>query len=199
MSRRGYLTALANATDVVPATATVAVPTAGRWQLLVRYEALTRFDTNFRVTITQQGVKKLDAVFGLLTNLKVWAHSVTKHQPAEGLNGTVCGPGLNAVCKWPYGPENMVWEGLENESMVADLEAGTVDIALSVDTSSIGVRDAADRNVDMLMLTQNTSDWERRMNDELRNLPGDGLLSQVGSTPSPFRLRLGSLLLSGRV
>lgn len=58
------------------------------------------------------------------------------------------------------------------------LEAGPVDITISVDTSSVGLRDAADRNVDVLMLTQNTSDWENRMLDE--NLPGDGLLSQAG-------------------
>lgn len=36
MSRRGYLTAPAAATDVAPATATVTVPKAGAWQLMVR-------------------------------------------------------------------------------------------------------------------------------------------------------------------
>ena len=60
------------------------------------------------------------------------------------------------------------------------LDAGPVEIALSVDTSGVGLRDGADRNVDVLMLTQNTSDWERRLSDETTNLPGDGLLSQVG-------------------
>ena len=120
MSRRGYLTAPANATDVAPATATVAVPAAGKWQLLVRYEALNRFDTNFRVTLSQKGVKKLDAVFGLLTNLKIWAYS-SPHRNFEGLNGTICGPGLNAVCKWPWGPENQLWEGLGNSTMSAEV------------------------------------------------------------------------------
>ena len=62
------------------------------------------------------------------------------------------------------------------------LDAGPVEIAVSVDTSGIGLRDGADRNVDVLMLTQNTSDWERRLSDETTNLPGDGLLSQVGRT-----------------
>ena len=60
-----------------------------------------------------------------------------------------------------------------------------MEIALSVDTSGVGLRDGADRNVDVLMLTQNTSDWERRLSDETTNLPGDGLLSQVGRTLSP--------------
>ena len=61
--------------------------------------------------------------------------------------------------------------------MSVQLDAGPVDIALSVDTSSVGVRDAADRNIDVFMLTQNTSDWTQRMADETHNLPGDGLLS----------------------
>ena len=107
MSRRAYLTAPADATDLAPAIATVTVPAAGRWQLLARYEALNKFDSSFRVTLRQHGVTKLNAVYGLLTNLKVWAYS-SPHRHYEGLNGTVCGPGLNAMCKWPWGPENML-------------------------------------------------------------------------------------------
>jgi hypothetical protein len=98
MSRRAYLTAPAAATDIAPASATIIVPKAGKWQLMARYEALNRFDSNFRVTLSQKGVKKMDTVYGLLTNLKVWAYS-SPSRHYEGLNGSICGPGLNAMCK----------------------------------------------------------------------------------------------------
>ena len=67
------------------------------------------------------------------------------------------------------------------------LEAGPVDITISVDTSSVGLRDAADRNVDVLMLTQNTSDWENRMLDETQRTS-----PEMASSRRPARFSSGS-------
>ena len=50
------------------------------------------------MTLSQKGVTKMDAVYGLLTTLKVWAYS-SPSRHYEGLNGSICGPGLNAMCK----------------------------------------------------------------------------------------------------
>ena len=56
------------------------------------------------VTIEQNGKTVLDHVYGLTSNLKIWANE------RRGTPG--CSDSLNRVCQFVCGPESNVWEGL---------------------------------------------------------------------------------------
>lgn len=53
LSRRSYLRAPANVTSTSIASATMAIPQADEYSVMMRYEATYRFETPFEVTITQ--------------------------------------------------------------------------------------------------------------------------------------------------
>ena len=178
-SRRAYLHGPENATAATDgAASTVIVPAAGEYTVLVRYEMPYRFEVPFSVEVQQGGAKKFSRVYGRRTNLKVWPFS------AGRAKGSLCGPGLQTECCWPWGAtENMVWEGAGVEATVT-LAKGPAVISLG------GVKDSdyccfGDRNIDVVVLHPNASDVNRRINGSAdpadgQVLPLDGLFSQSG-------------------
>ena len=95
-SRRAYLHGPLNATAADGAATSVTVPAAGTYTVLVRYEAPYRFEVPFQLTVTQGGAKKISRVYGRRTNLKVWPFSAGRSK------GSLCGPGLQTECAWPW-------------------------------------------------------------------------------------------------
>ena len=172
-----YLHADAHAANGTTATATVRIAQDGDYTVMVRYEALYRFETPFLVTVSQAGKVALERVYGYREGLKVWGY------PYGGHPGTC--PDLQAECLWPWGStDNTVWEGY-GVGATAKLTAGTATITLAlVDGVPAGVDRAsahfADRNIDAVMLNANTTDLKMRLTYETGEVPFDGLLSQVG-------------------
>eukprot|EP01046_Picozoa_sp_COSAG06_P007123 COSAG06_NODE_344_length_17074_cov_116.626510_2_plen_232_part_00 len=171
-----YLHADAHAANGTTATATVRIAQDGEYTVMVRYEALYRFETPFVVTVSQAGKVALERVYGYREGLKVWGY------PYGGHPGNC--PDLQAECLWPWGStDNTVWEGY-GVGASAKLTAGTATITLSlVDGVPAGVDRAsahfADRNIDAVMLNANTTDLKMRLMYETGEVPFDGLLSQV--------------------
>ena len=169
LSRRAYLRAPANASTESVAAASMLIAKADNYHVLIRYEALYRFETPFKVTVSQGGQVVMEEVFGRRTNLKVWPFGGTRMG---------CGAGLVDECVWPYGAtEGVVWEGV---GKTAFLEKGTATISLSAvhDCTEQEGCLYANRNLDVIMLHPNSSDIEMRMAKETAILPLDGLLSQ---------------------
>lgn len=71
LSRKAFLGA---AEDCEETTATIGVNVAeaGRYLVLVRYEAAYRFQTQFRVKIEQAGRVRMDRLYGARDNVKIW-------------------------------------------------------------------------------------------------------------------------------
>ena len=157
LSRKAFLGAPADC-DKTVATIDVTVPAAGRYLALVRYEAAYRFETKFTVQIIQNGKTILDRAYGARANPKIWAFSRK----------------ITDELAWGWGAvENVVWEG---HDAYAELQAGTATIRLIADRQP---GDAANRNVDLVMLTTDEADVQHRIETE-GYLPLDGLLTQSG-------------------
>lgn len=157
LSRRAFLGAPEQCENST-ASITVQVPKAGRYLVLSRYEACYRFETQFRVKVEQNGAAKLDRLYGARDNLKIWAFR-------EGLKKEVA---------WPWGAgENVVWEG---HDAYADLQPGTAKITLIAGKQP---ELAAQRNVDLIMLTSDEEQIKNRLAKE-NYLPLDGMLTQAG-------------------
>ncbi|MAE60124.1 MAG: hypothetical protein CMJ49_02080 [Planctomycetaceae bacterium] len=157
LSRKAFLGAPATC-DRTVATINVNVPAAGKYLALVRYEAAYRFETQFTVRITQDGATVLDRKYGARANPKIWAF----------------GQKIKPEVAWGWGAvENVVWEGHDAH---VDLQPGTATITLIADRQS---GDAANRNIDLVMLTTDEADVLHRIENE-RYLPLDGLLTQAG-------------------
>ena len=177
ISRRAYLHADAHAANGTTATATVRIAQDGDYTVMVRYEALYRFETPFLVTVSQAGKVALERVYGYREGLKVWGY------PYGGHPGTC--PDLQAECLWPWGStDNTVWEGY-GVGATAKLTAGTATITLALmDGVPAGVDRAsahfADRNIDAVMLNANTTDLKMRLTYETGEVPFDGLLPLGG-------------------
>ena len=140
------------------ASAKMRIETTGRYLVLVRYEAVYRFETQFRVRIYQGGKTVFDRLYGARRNVKIWAF----------------GKKLQAEVAWPWGAvENLVWEG---HDAIAQLSAGEATITLIAQRQP---DPAARRNVDLVMLTTDVEDVRWRIANE-RYLPLDGLLTQSG-------------------
>src|SRR5438552_18591209 len=100
LSRKAFLGAPEQC-DKCTASISVRVPKAGRYLALVRYEAVYRFETQFRLVVEQNGKKVLDRLYGARDNVKVWAF---REKPGV--------PHLKNEIAWPWGAvENVVWEG----------------------------------------------------------------------------------------
>ena len=82
---------------------------------------------------------------------------------------------LSAECRYNYGTtENMVWEGPSvSSNYTAMLSAGSAEITLTV--SSVA-GDITVRNIDTVLLTQNSSDITMRLSAASRPLQLDGLI-----------------------
>lgn len=173
LSRQAYLGAPEHGGPTV-ASIDVEVPKTGHYVALVRYEAPYRFETQFRLRIEQGGRQVLDRLYGALGNVKIWPF----------------GAGLKKASPQPWGDgDSIVWEGRDAG---VDLEAGTAHLALIADDQP---EPAARRNVDVVMLTSDETDVDRRIEKE-SYLPLDGLLTQAGDVHLRVRNRGGRLKLT---
>lgn len=157
LSRKAFLGASEQA-DNVRAVTRVKVPTAGKYLVLVRYEAAYRFETQFTVVVEQGGKQVLIRPYGARKNLKIWAFK----------------QGLKDEIGWDWGAtENVVWEG---HDAYADLQPGEATITLIANKQP---EPAAKRNVDLVMLTTDEAQVKSRLEKE-NYLPLDGMLTQSG-------------------
>jgi hypothetical protein len=157
LSRKAFLGAPEQCEDTI-ATIDVDVKDAGRYLVLVRYEAAYRSETQFRVQVEQAGKVVLDRLYGARNNLKIWAFR-------EKLKSEVA---------WSWGAvENVVWEG---HDAFAELQPGPATIRLLAGKQP---EPAARRNVDLVMLTTDAEQVKTRIETE-NYLPLDGMLTQSG-------------------
>jgi hypothetical protein len=172
MSRRAYLHADAHAANGSFASASIRLAHAGNFTVLVRYEALYRFETPFLVTVAQGGRIKLQRMYGSRGNLKLWGYPY---------GGNQC-DGLRTECVWPWGSvDNTVFEGV-NTTVQLDAGSATITISvLHVVSHGMDPVDAhfADRNIDLVLLHPNRTDVDMRLVHEKEQV-FDGLLSQAG-------------------
>jgi len=157
LSRKAFLGAPEQCAETT-AGIDINVHEAKQYLVLVRYEAAYRFETQFRVIITQDGTEVFNRLYGARNNVKIWPF----------------GEKLKTEVAWPWGAdENIVWEG---HDAFVDLQPGPATISLVA-----GPQDApgAKRNVDLVMLTPDAAQVASRINSEAY-LPLDGWLTQVG-------------------
>jgi len=158
LSRKGFLGAPEQVKKATTATLNINVTQAGKYLVLARYEAAYRFETQFRIRITQKRTIVFDRLYGARDNVKIWAFG-------QKLQKEVC---------WPWGAdENMVWEG---HDAFATLQPGPATITLIAGKQP---EPAAKRDVDLIMLTQDEKQVQDRINTE-GYLPLDGWLTQTG-------------------
>ncbi|GIW82980.1 MAG: hypothetical protein KatS3mg105_4787 [Gemmatales bacterium] len=157
LSRQAFLGAPEQCEESA-ATIQVDVPKAGKYLVLVRYEAAFRFETQFRVRIEQQGQRVLDRLYGARDNVKIWAFRQK----------------LKKEVGWSWGAvENIVWEG---HDAFANLQKGPAEITLLAGKQP---EPAARRNIDLVMLTTDVEQVRMRIEKE-NYLPLDGMLTQAG-------------------
>ena len=157
LSRQAFLGAPEQCDETV-ASLSVDIKDAGRYLVLVRYEAAFRFETQFRVQVEQNGKLVLNRLYGARDNLKIWAFSQK----------------LKKEVGWSWGAvENIVWEG---HDAFASLKPGRAKIRL---IAAKQPEPAAKRNVDLVMLTTDVEQVKNRIEKE-RYLPLDGMLTQSG-------------------
>jgi hypothetical protein len=157
LSRQAFLGAPEQC-EYAAAETHVDIKEAGRYLVLVRYEAAYRFETQFRVQVEQNGKLVLNRLYGARNNLKIWAFNQK----------------LKKEIGWSWGAvENIVWEG---HDAFATLNPGRATIRL------IAVKQpepAAKRNIDLVMLTTDVEQVKSRIEKE-KYLPLDGMLTQSG-------------------
>lgn len=157
LSRRAFLGAPEQC-DETTAMIRVDVKQAGKYLVLVRYEAAYMFETQFRVRVEQGGRVVFNRLYGARDNLKIWAFNQK----------------LKKEVSWSWGAvENIVWEG--HDAFVS-LQPGRVKITL---TASKQPEPAARRNIDLVMLTTDVEQVKNRIEKE-KYLPLDGMLTQSG-------------------
>ena len=158
LSRKAYLSAPAQCDPGAVATRQVRIPTAGRYLVLVRYEAAYRFETQFTVRVEQDGQTVFERRYGGRDQIKIWAFRQR----------------LQTEVAWPWGAvENIVWEG---HDAVVRLQPGTATLTLMADQQP---EPAAKRHIDLIMLTMDEEAVAHRLEHE-NYLPLDGLLTQAG-------------------
>lgn len=158
LSRKAFLGAPEQCDKDAVATINVNIKVAGKYLVLVRYEAAYRFETQFKVKVEQNGKTLLDRLYGARKNPKIWAF----------------GSKIKDEVGWSWGAvENVVWEG--NDAYV-ELQPGTAKITL---TAGKQEGNAAKRNIDLVMLTRDEEQVKMRIEKE-QYLPLDGMLTQAG-------------------
>jgi hypothetical protein len=157
LSRKAYLGAPEQCDQTV-ASLDVNVSEAGQYLALVRYEAVYRFETQFKLRIEQAGQLKLERLYGARQNKKLWAF----------------GQKLQTEVAWSWGAvENVVWEG---HDATVDLAAGPARLTIIAERQP---EPAARRNIDLVLLTRDAAGVQQRIAQEAY-LPLDGLLTQSG-------------------
>ncbi len=157
LSRKAFLAAPEQCERTV-AELPVHIEQAGRYLVLVRYEAAYRFETQFRVEILQDNRVVFTRLYGARDHVKIWPFG-------EKLKTEVC---------WSWGAtENIVWEGHE---AYVELRPGLAVIRL---IAEVQPEPAARRHVDLVMLTSDETQVKQRLDSE-SYLPLDGMLTQSG-------------------
>ncbi len=157
LSRKAFLAAPPEAQDAV-AQIQFQVPKAGRYLVLVRYEAAYRFNTQFRVVIEQQDQVKLNRVYGSPQNVRIWPFFRR----------------LQKDVTWPWGAnEQIVWEG---HDVRVELQPGVATLRLEAVAQPLP---RTWRHVDCVLLTTDEKEVQRQL-ARARYLPLDGLLTQAG-------------------
>lgn len=157
LSRQAFLGAPEQCDETV-AKIDVDIKEAGRYLVLVRYEAAYKFETQFRVQVEQAGKIALDRRYGAREQLKIWAFREK----------------LKTEVGWSWGAvENIVWEG---HDAFANLQPGRARIRLIAGRQP---EPAARRNIDLVMLTTDVEQVQMRIDKE-NYLPLDGMLTQSG-------------------
>jgi hypothetical protein len=163
LSRKAFLGAPAQCAPDAVATIDVDIAEAGKYLVMVRYEACYRFETRFIVKVVQNGKTVFYRPYGARSNVKIWAFR-QKLQKEVG---------------WSWGAvENVVWEGYhgEGKNTYASLKPGKATITLIAGKQP---EPAAKRNVDLVMLTTDEAQVAERIEKE-NYLPLDGWLTQAG-------------------
>ena len=157
LSRKSFIQAPEQCKESI-ATINFRIDSEGDYLVLVRYEAVYRFETQFRVKIEQNRKILMDRLYGSRENLKIWAF----------------GKKLQKEVAWSWGAvENIVWEG---HDAIVSLKPGIAKISL---IASNQPEPAAKRNIDIVMLIKDQEEVKKRIDKE-RYLPLDGLLTQAG-------------------
>ena len=195
MSRRSCLHAPANVSSSSSASMTFSVTKPGAYNVLLRFEAAYLFETPFQVEIMSGATPVFTRTYGLRQSLKVQGFGKARLAKAAGAGptgpytqGSMCGSGraptdgMQAECWWPYGAtENWVWEGV---GALATLNAGSYTMVISgvnttTDTTTPPEAIAfAERNIDAVLLTTNTTDVQKRIWYAPDFLALDGYMSQ---------------------
>ena len=121
---------------------------------MVRFEAPYRFEAMFRLRVAQPGRGVVfEGLYGRRDQGKIWGFPFCMH-------GTRTSPGrLGGECRYAWGTtESHVWQGLDNRVALA---AGPATVSLIVDRETTPAN-SAERHVDVVVLTRNTTDLETR-------------------------------------
>lgn len=167
LSRQACL-GMANQTEPDrPAVATqvVHVPHDGRYQVLTRYEQPYNFSVEFAVEVIQNDKTVSSSEMGRLDSQRFWAFS----------------KGSTTPMKWWFwgGGDNIVWE----IGAAADLKAGPATIRLVAGPQMDGPKPramAAERHIDVVVLTDDSENLEKQKKPLRNYLPFDGWLTQDG-------------------
>jgi len=163
LSRQRYLGGPEQGAESV-AVKEVEIPQDGVYYACVRYEAAYNFETRFGLRIDQGGKEILKRAYGAMADPKLWAFALHR-APKEKILPQV---------RWYWGPvENIVWEGT---AVSVTLKKGKAKLTLSKGPQP---GPAARRNIDLVMLTTDKAEMDRRIEKE-NYLPLDGLLTQAG-------------------
>lgn len=163
LSRKAFLGAPVTG-ETSKASIQLQIEEGGDYLVLARYEAAFRFETQFMIRIEQGGQTVFERMYGARDNIKIWPFR----------------RGLQTEIAWRWGAvENIVWEGWlgDDETPFASLKPGRATLYLIAPPQT---GDAAKRNVDLIMLTQDVDRIKARLdNQRLRFNPLDGLLTQA--------------------
>ena len=142
------------------------IATAGEYAVLARYEQPYNFSVEFTVEVEQGGKVVHSSPMGRLEDPKLWPFS----------------KGRTAPMKWWFwgGGDNIVWqEGVER----AKLAAGPATIRLIAGPQMDGAQPrvmAANRNIDVVCLTNDFVGLKKQKKPQRNYLPLDGWLLQDG-------------------
>jgi hypothetical protein len=161
LSRKAYLSAPKESKDA-GASQTLEVPNDGEYLILTRYELPHQREALFKISIKQAGETVYEQLYGSKASDKIWPFLPKKARAPRPFYAL------------PWGAaENIVWEGHNYRAQLKEGEA-----TIQIESVAQG-KDGTDRNVDLILLTQDEAEVTKRIREE-KYLPLDGLLTQEG-------------------
>jgi len=143
----------------------VAIPHAGEYRVLVRYEQPHLFSAEFAVEIEQKGGRVDRRVFGRLQDPKLWAFRKGKPSPMQ---------------RWFWGGgDNIVWQVGESVRLAEGEATIRLIAGPQMDDGRPRVM-AAKRHVDLVCLTDDEAGFQAQLKTTKNYLPLDGWLVQDG-------------------